>query len=54
MKKLHDFLMKENAFPLLTALLGAAVFAGGCMFLNDGFGLFGDASQTSMLLVGKT
>ena len=54
MKKLHDFLMKENAFPFLTALLGAAVFAGGCMFLNDGFGLFGDASQTSMLLVGKT
>ena len=29
MKKLHDLLMKENSFPLLTAMLGAAVFAGG-------------------------
>ena len=54
MKKLNELLMKEITFPLLTMLLGAAVFAGGCMFLNDGFGLFNDASQTAMLLVGKT
>lgn len=44
--------MKENSFPLLTALLGAAVFAGGAMFLTDGYGLFADASQTAMLIEG--
>jgi uncharacterized protein (TIGR03579 family) len=52
MEKLKKFLMKDETFPLLTALLGAAVFAGGCMYINEGFGLFADASQTALLIEG--
>lgn len=49
MKKLNDFLMKNSSFPLLTALLCAAVFAGGHMYVVHGFGLFADLAQTEMM-----
>lgn len=52
MKKLHDLLMKENSFPLLTLLLGASVFAGGHMLVVHGFGLFNEIAQTEMIRQG--
>ncbi len=52
LKKINDLLMKNNAFPLLTALLCAAVFAGGHMFVVHGFGFFNEISQAEMIRAG--
>lgn len=52
MKKLKEFLLKDASFPLLTALLGAAMFAGGHMYVTHGFGLFNEIAQAEMIKNG--
>lgn len=52
MKKLNDFLLKNNTFPVLTALLCAAIFAGSHMFVVHGFGFFNEIAQAEMIRQG--
>ena len=52
MEKLKKLLMQNKFFPVLTALLCAAVFAGGHMFVTHGFGLFNEIAQAEMIRNG--
>lgn len=52
MEKLKNFLMKDISFPILTALLGAALFAGGHMMVVHGFGLINEIAQGEMIKNG--
>lgn len=52
MEKLKSALMQNKTFPLLTALLCAAAFAGGHMFVTYGYGLFNEIAQAEMVRVG--
>ena len=45
MKKLNDLLMKNESFPLLTAMLCAAILGGSHMFITEGFGFFNEIAQ---------
>ncbi len=52
MEKLKKLLMQNKTFPVLTALLCAAVFAGGHMFVTYGYGLFNEIAQAEMVRTG--
>lgn len=52
MNKLNDILMKNKTFIVLLAMLCAAVFAGGHMFVTHGFGLFNEIAQAEMVRNG--
>ena len=52
MEKFRSALLKNKTFPLLTALLCAAAFAGGHMFVKYGYGLFNEIAQAEMVRNG--
>ena len=52
MKKLNDLLMKNESFPLLTAMLCAAILGGSHMFITEGFGFFNEIAQAEMIRNG--
>lgn len=52
MKKLKSFLLKNSTFPLLTALLGAALLGGTHLFITEGFGTFNEIAPAEMLRQG--
>ena len=52
MEKFRSTLLKNKTFPLLTALLCAAAFAGGHMFVKYGYGLFNEIAQAEMVRNG--
>lgn len=52
MSKLKDALLKNKTFPLLLAVLCAAVFAGGHMLVTHGFGSFSGVDQAQMIRHG--
>ena len=52
MKKLNALLMKNESFPLLTAMLCAAILGGSHMFVTEGFGLFNEIAQAEMIRNG--
>lgn len=52
MEKLRLALLKNWTFPLITALLCSAVFAGTYMFINFGTGIFSEIAVAQMLTDG--
>ena len=52
MEKFKSSLLKNKTFPLLTAMLCAAAFAGGHMFVKYGYGLFNEIAQAEMVRNG--
>lgn len=52
MNKLRKGLMSNWTFPILTAMLGAAMIGGGHMLVVHGFGLFNDIAQAEMIKQG--
>lgn len=52
MKKLNSLLMKNYSFPILTALLGAAILGGTHLFVTEGFGFFNEIAQAEMIRQG--
>ncbi len=52
MKKLNEFLMKDNAFILLIAGAAAAIFAGTYMFITFHTGALNEVAVTAMLSDG--
>ena len=52
MEKFNKFFLKNISFPLLTALLCAAVFAGTHMMVVHGTGAFNDIAIVQMLTEG--
>ena len=54
MNKLRKGLMSNWTFPILTAMLGAAMIGGGHMLVVHGFGLFNDIAQAEMIKQGMS
>ena len=52
MNKLRKSLMTDWTFPILTALLGAAMIGGGHMLIVHGFGFFNEIAQAEMIKQG--
>ena len=52
MNKLRKALMTDWTFPILTALLGAAMIGGGHMLIVHGFGFFNEIAQAEMIKQG--